>query len=178
MVTTDGPFEIGTPAWQVSFQRRVRELDKPERSPNRGILPYFLIGSEFASGLVLVPLADEESLWISVTCHPSHVVRAETPDGDPINVSRLALSQDVVLLSLEFLCRRGQPHPIDCTTVRIARTSHGPPSVSLTVTVAVSGVETRLRVCLATPAVYSHLSGRPAPAPSTPSDAYGGWRLM
>ena len=174
----EGPFEIQTPHWRASFQRRVHDPADSGHSPNRGALPYAVIGKGVDSGVILVPLADTEALWIALLCSAENAVRAETADRHPIVVSRTAVMPDGdVLLTLDAVHRDGVDHPLDHRSVPILRSSSGRPGASLTVTIRVSGEESRLRVCVATPLVYSELSGRSAPPPTTPDHAYGKWRL-
>jgi hypothetical protein len=177
-VVTDGPFEIRTPHWRASFQRRVYAPADSGRSPNRGALPYVVIGTDIDSGDVLVPLADTEALWIALICGARDIVRAETVDGHAVVVSRTTVLPDAaVLLALEAVYRDGANHPIDHKSVPILRSSRDRPGASLTAMIQASGRESRLRVCLAMPAVYAELSGRPPPPPTTPDHAYGKWRL-
>jgi hypothetical protein len=177
-VVSEGPFEIRTPHWRASFQRRVHDPADSGRSPNRGVLPFVVIGKDIDSGVILVPLADTEALWIALMCSARAIVRAQTADKHPIVVSRATgLPDGEVLLALDAVHRDGTDRPIDHRSVPILRSPHSRPDASLTATIDLAGRESRLRICLATPSVYTELSGRPAPPPTTPEHAYGKWRL-
>jgi hypothetical protein len=133
----DGPFEIRAPGWQATFQRRVLDASDTVHSPNRGVLPWFFIGTKQHDRLIAVPLADAESLWIAVACGRDDVVRGRTIDGDLLSVSVVSvLGPRSVLLSVDAVRRRGRSYPIDHRVVVVARSARCRPDVSLIVTIS------------------------------------------
>ena len=173
-----GPFEIRGSGWQVSFQRRVLDANNAGRSPNRGVLPYFRMGGPPPDGLILVPLADVEALWIAVTCSRPDDVRGRTIDGDPLDVSLISvLGPQSVLLGIDAVRRQGQAYPIDRASVQVAGLPGERVRESLIVSIVHEHGTTTLIIALAAPELYAKLSGRSAPQRSAPEDAYFGWRL-
>jgi hypothetical protein len=174
----DSPFEIRAPGWQATFQRRVLDANNTVHSPNRGILPCFLIGAKQRDRQIAVPLAEAESLWIAVTCGRDDVVRGWTIGDDPLRVSVVSvLGPSSVLLNVDAVQRRGRSYPIDHRVVAVACSARHRPRVSLVVAISARHRTEILRIALVTPRLYTRLSRRPAPPASLPEHAYAGWLL-
>jgi hypothetical protein len=170
-------FEIRGPDWQVSFQRRVFDANDTVRSPNRGALPYFLKGAPPEERLIVVPLFDEEELWVAVTCGRLDAVSGKTADGDLLRVSEVCVvAPQAVLMSIDAVWRMGRAYAIDHNSVTIAHSARKLRTTLVVTITAEHGTET-LRIALASPRLYAQVSGRPAPQPSVPEHAYAGWRL-
>jgi hypothetical protein len=180
MRTAPALYEISGDGWSASFQRWVLGGVSADVSPHRGALPcYILEGSE--QGLrVVVALPQTEAVWIAFTLGPGVVVLGETSDRRACNKSLLAELKGGWRIEIvdAVLDESGIGQPIGEASVGVARSAQELNRPQLVFRITAAGdVEASLSVALAIPDLYSLVSGEPAPSPSSPDDAYGGWRL-
>jgi hypothetical protein len=160
----------------MSFQRRVGTgVDR-----NRGSLPFHQIGNDDRPLRILVPLPAGEALWISWTLKPGLRVAGHTRDDIAVRVAPVTDSiTRWNFWSADVLETPNVASDIDENAFAPIRTKKQIEKDHLLFEVfGESGdVLNRIAIVIATPALYARLSGSPAPLPSVPSDAYGGWRL-
>ncbi len=162
----------------MSFQRRVSDTSGQGRSPNRGVLPYHEVERRPGYLLVIVPLLEGEAIWIGVTLNRADVVKAETGYGDSVVATELGTSADGRrTLCFDSVRRHLGARAIDYSSTPVARTLDEIGRASLKLALSNDEYETYLGVVLVTPALFSDVSGRPAPTPSSPEQSYGGWRM-
>ncbi len=160
----------------MSFQRRVGTgVDR-----NRGSLPFHQLGNYDRPLRILVPLPSGEALWISWTLKPGLRVTGHTRDDIAVRIVPVTYSiTRWNLWSADVLETPDVASDIDENSLTPVRTKKQTEKDHLLFEVfSESGdVLNQIAVVIATPALYARLSGSPAPLPSVPSDAYGGWRL-
>jgi hypothetical protein len=171
-------FEISARDWSVSFQRRVADAGGQGRSPNRGALPYHEMERRRDHTLVIVPLHEGEMMWIGVTLNRGSVVKGETAYGDPIVATELGRSADGKrMMCFDSLQTHGGARTIDYGSVSVAHTRAEIGRAILMLALANDECKTYLNIAVVTPALFSDVSGRPAPERSFPAQSFGGWRL-
>ncbi|MBV8824837.1 MAG: hypothetical protein JO084_06470 [Bradyrhizobiaceae bacterium] len=106
-------------------------------------------------------------------------VTGRTLQDEDVCLSEVAKSDVWTLIAADAIAAKGGPHPIDATSCFPVSQPEELDRDQLIF--AVVGKEMsepdRIGVVLATGALYAALSGLPAPDPTSPSQAYGGWRL-
>jgi len=126
-------------------------------------------------------LPQTEAVWIAFTLGPGVIVSGRAGDGRACNKSLLAELEAGRRIEMvdALLDERGLAEPIRETSLGIARSNQelSRPQLVFRITVARNVEASSLSISLATPELYSLVSGEPAPRPSSPDDAYGGWRL-
>ena len=160
----------------MSFQRRVGTgVDR-----NRGSLPFHQIGNDDRALRILVPLPAGEALWIAWTLKPGLRIAGHTRDDIAVRIAPITNSlTQWNLWSADVLETPDMASDIDENSLAPIRTKRQTAEDHLLFEVfSESGdVLNRIAIVIATPALYVRLSGSPAPLPSVPSEAYGGWRL-
>ena len=145
----------------VSFQRFARpDGEVVERAPQSlGALP---VGR--GKGSFLLPLAEAEGFWIwamLAAAGPSRVrLAVESRDGRQSRLAELAAPQTAVIAGVIRSDGR-----FDIFS------RHSLAALDITVE------DSRARVELVEPAVYTQITGEAAPDPLDPAAGYGGWRL-
>jgi len=154
----------------MSFQRRVG-------SANRGAIPYVEFDTSFGWSRVLIPLRVGEALWVAVVTELQIIVEGHAGER-PLGVEKLPAGNQENLQMLGAVLDQGRWLPIDTNSVVVA---DDPDTIGDGLTVVVSNSLTaatqRIAIAPVTPALYSELSGLPAPEITTERDGYGGWRL-
>ena len=160
----------------MSFQRRVGTgVDR-----NRGALPFHQIGNDDRPLRILVPLPAGEALWISWTLKPGLRVARHTRDDIAVEITPMTNSTTRWnYWSADALKTPDMASDIDENSFAPIRTKRQIEKDHFLFEVfSESGdVLNRIAIVIATPALYARLSGSPAPLPTVPADAYGGWRL-
>jgi hypothetical protein len=128
---------------------------------------------------VLVPLPQDEALWIAVTI--ARGMRVSGHSGRrPLRVSVVAQSEDgSALIAVDAVWSVRGPRPLDAVTFTLADSAPALKRHHLTVDIKSDAGHSvgQLNVVLATPALYAQMSGLPPPPPTSEQNAYGGWRL-
>jgi hypothetical protein len=103
-----------------------------------------------------------------------HAADGETVRIVPVNAGY----KGWILLAADAVEMSCGPRPIDAALLQLAdsRSALERDHLKFTITVKPNHLE-RVGVVLAKPELYARLSNLPEPVPTTPSDAYGGWRL-
>jgi hypothetical protein len=160
----------------MSFQRRVGTgVDR-----NRGALPFHQIGNDDRPLRILVPLPAGEALWISWTLKPGLRVAGHTRDDIAVEITPMTNSTTRWnYWSADALKTPDMASDIDENSFAPIRTKRQIEKDHFLFEVfSESGdLLNRIAIVIATPALYARLSGSPAPLPTVPADAYGGWRL-
>jgi hypothetical protein len=168
--------EFAADTWRLSFQRRVGEgVDR-----NRGSLPFHLITTDDLTVRILVPLPAGEGLWIAWNLKPGLRVTGRTRDNASVRIVPLTNSMtDWSLYSADAVLGRGDAGTTDADSFQPIDTEAQLEIDHLVFEVLDEGGATlnRVAIVIGTPSLYAHLAGLAAPVPSTPADAYGGWRL-
>lgn len=173
-------YEISGDGWSGLFERWLPDERAAAVSPHRGALPFHSLTGSSADRVVVVPLRETEALWVAFTLRSEMALLGETPDGRGLNRSVLAELGDGSRIETADAVsdKDGVASPIRQASVGVARVARELTSPQLRFRVSASGKEiSRLGVVLATPRLYARVSGRPPPEPSSPVDAYRGWRL-
>jgi hypothetical protein len=129
---------------------------------------------------VIVPLRETEAFWVAFTLRAGMAVRGHTADGRNLQGSVLAKFDDGSRIEIvdTVLDRDGVAAPLRGAGVGRGYQRRNPVAPQLLFDISLNGEEiSRLGVVLATPRLYTRVSGRLAPGPSMPQDAYRGWRL-
>jgi hypothetical protein len=156
----------------MSFQRRVG-------TANRGAIPFVPLDPPSDQIRVLVPLRAGEALWIAVLTGSPILVEGRASDR-LLRVEKLSAGNgESVLQILDAIFDSNQWIPIDTTSIGSAddRDAIGDGPLTVTLKNPLATTAQRIAIFPATPALYSSLSGLPAPDPTTERDQYGGWRL-
>jgi len=165
------------PEWRVSFQRHVGE----GVGSNRGSLPLHQLSKDEGTLRALVPLPANEALWIAWMVKPGLSISGFAAGNIAVRITPVSLSrQRWSLLSADTLQGPDGPRAIDANSLTVARTRRALARDHLHFNVLSDreAVVGRIGIVVATPALYARLSALPPPSPSTPTDAYGGWRLF
>ena len=165
-------FAIDGAGWSVSFQRRVG-------AANRGAIPCVQFDSPADRTRVLVPLRAGEALWIAVLAPPV-IVAAGIAGDRPLRVVNLSPANEASgLRMLDAVLCSHQWMPIDLTSIACIddRDAIGDGALKLVLRDPPAATAHQIEIILATPALYSALSGLPAPRATTEQDGFGGWRL-
>lgn len=165
-------FAVDGPGWSMSFQRRVG-------AANRGAIPYVPLDSPSDRMRILVPLRSGEALWVAVIAEPT--ILAEGRAGDrPLRIEKSPAGKDGnILLMLDAVLDLDRWLLIDPASIACAsdRDAIGDDPLTVIVKDPLRGTAQEIAIVPATPALYTALSGLPAPGPTTEEDEYGGWRL-
>jgi len=148
---------------------------------NRGSLPFHQLSKDEGALRVLVPLPVDEALWIAWTVKPGFSVCGLADANMAVRITPVSLSrQHGSLLAADALHGPDGPRALDANSLTVARTRRALSRDHLQFKVLSEKKKLvgRIGIVVATPALYARLSGLPPPSPSTPSDAYGGWRLF
>jgi len=174
-------YEVSGGGWSASVQRWVPGSASANVSPHRGALPCHILESSAQAQHVMVSLPQTEAVWIAFTLGPGVVVSARAGDGRACNKSLLAELEANRRIEIvdAVLDEGGLAEPIGEASLGVARSEQelSRPQLVFRITVARNVEAASLNISLATPELYSLVSGEPAPRPSSPDDAYGGWRL-
>jgi hypothetical protein len=173
-------YEISGDGWSGLFERWLPDEPSDDVSPYRGALPFHSLSGSPPERVVVVPLREAEALWVAFTLGSGMALFGQTPDGRGLNRSVLAELADGSRIEIADAVsdEDGAASPIRQASVGVARFARDLTSPHLMFRISASGKEiAELRVVLATPRLYARVSGRPAPEPSSPDDAYHGWRL-
>jgi hypothetical protein len=175
----DGPtFELADAAWRVSFQRAVFDPQE-NRHSNRGAMPLWELPPH-AGGTrrALVPVLAQESLWIAWWIPAGGSVSGTRDDGGSVAIEPASepFHGEVLVRGdlVDGTATGGRQEWSGTPAASAADLSHDHFRFEAKLDDTIIG---RLGVVLATPKLYATLSGRPVPEPSSPDDAYGGWRL-
>jgi hypothetical protein len=173
-------YEISGDGWSGLFERWLPDEPADDVSPHRGALPFHSLTGSSPDRVVVVPLRETEALWVAFTLRSDMALFGQTPDGRGLNRSVLAELGDCSRIEIADTVsdQDGAASPIRQASVGVARFARDLTSPHLMFRISASGKEiSRLGVVLATPRLYARVSGRPPPEPSSPDDAYRGWRL-
>ena len=163
---------IDGPGWSVSFQRRVG-------AANRGVLPFVRLDAPSDQVRVLVPLRDDEALWMAVIADPEIAVHGRA-GREPLRVERWAPAKDgSIMHALDAVLRADRPLPLDAASIDLADVSAAINTDVLTLLLEgpTQAATWQISIVPVTPRLYEALSGCTAPAPTTERDEYRGWRL-
>jgi hypothetical protein len=147
---------------------------------NRGALPFHQLSKDEGALRVLVPLPADEALWVAWTVKPGFSVSGFAAANIALRITPVSQSRNHgSLLAADALLGPDGPRALDASSLAVARTRRALSRDHLQFDVLSDRkrVVGRMGIVVATPALYARLSGLPPPSPSTPSDAYGGWRL-
>jgi hypothetical protein len=173
-------YEISGDGWSGLFERWLPDERADDVSPHRGALPFHSLARSPRESVVVVPLRETEALWVAFTLRSDRALVGQTRDGRGLDRSVLAELGDGSRIETAdaVLDKDGVASPIRQASVGVARFERELTSPHLLFRIAARGSEIfRLGVVLATPRLYAGVSGRPPPEPSSPDDAYRGWRL-
>jgi hypothetical protein len=169
-------FEVAGAGWRASFQRRVGD----GVSANRGALPCFTLSRRGSLTRVLVPLAQGEALWLAWIIQAGITVTGHTVSDQALHFVSVTESRDGWrLIAADAIESTKGLRPIDPSALTPAGSRAALNRNHLLFRVFDEAERTagRLGIALGTPALYACISGFPPPGPTSPEDAYGGWRL-
>jgi hypothetical protein len=169
-------FEIVAPDWRLSFQRRVGA----GVGSNRGALPCYRLNGRKGTWRFLIPVLAGEALWLAWMVKPGVTVSAADANGIPLHIARVTQPPEGwSLFAIDELEHPDGRCSLDADAFAIARTRTAIAQDHLRLEVRREDGATlqHIGIALATPALYARVSGQPAPSPSTPGEAYTGWRL-
>lgn len=164
-------YEVVGEGWRISFQRRVGQ----GTSTNGGALP-LLISTERGPLHILVPLLNDETVWVAIMCSVRTQIRAQTSAGEQLPLTILARHKDDALAAIEEFVRDGRRVPIDASTVD-RKNAMGEVGAHLSISIASKAPEaSEVLVTFVTPKYYEAVTGVQV-SPTSTHDAFDG-RLL
>jgi hypothetical protein len=173
-------YGISGEGWSATFQRWLPDHAPGDASQHRGALPFHKLPNSPDDCIVVIPVRQAEAVWVAFTLRADVGMRGRTADGRDLGGSLLAEFDDRSRIEIAdtVLGRDGAAAPLCGASLGLASVEQNLVDPQLLFDISVDGEEiSRLGVVLATPRLYVRVSGRAAPAPSVPQDAYRGWRL-
>lgn len=174
-------YQVSGHGWSVSVQRWLPGSASANVSPHGGALPCHTLEGSARAQHVIVPLPQTEAVWVAFTLGPEVVVSGRAGDGRACKKSLLAELEAGRRIEMvdAVLDEGGLAEAIGEASLGVARSKQelSRPQLVFQLTDGRNVEASSLTISLATPELYSLVSGEPAPRPFSPDDVYGGWRL-